>query len=188
MSETTEKTGNSEMKDKAADPNGPQSAARTRSHSSRSSETTISTSSSAAAPSSPITRSGRRPRPMPIGSTRLAPWPATCSTDSTTSSARPRRCGPRPRRGSPRGSRWSTNNCWRRSRNMASSRSTRSASPSIRTSTRRVVQQPDDDHPEGTVVAELSKGYKIHDRVLRPTKVAVSIAPTEATPATVRSS
>jgi len=41
-----------------------------------------------------------------------------------------------------------------------------------------VVQQPDDEHPEGTVVAELSKGYTIHDRVLRPSKVAVSIAPT----------
>ena len=40
-----------------------------------------------------------------------------------------------------------------------------------------LVQQPDADHPEGTVVAELSKGYKIHDRVLRPTKVAVSVKP-----------
>jgi molecular chaperone GrpE len=41
-----------------------------------------------------------------------------------------------------------------------------------------LVQQPDAHHPEGTVVAELSKGYRIHDRVLRPTKVAVSIKPT----------
>ncbi len=40
-----------------------------------------------------------------------------------------------------------------------------------------LVQQPDPNHPEGTVVAELSKGYRIHDRVLRPTKVAVSIKP-----------
>lgn len=40
-----------------------------------------------------------------------------------------------------------------------------------------MIQQPDAEHPEGTVVAELSKGYKIHDRVLRPSKVAVSIAP-----------
>ena len=39
------------------------------------------------------------------------------------------------------------------------------------------MQQPDADHPEGTVVAELSKGYKIHDRVLRPSKVAVSVKP-----------
>jgi molecular chaperone GrpE len=37
-----------------------------------------------------------------------------------------------------------------------------------------IVQQPATDHPEGTVVGELSKGYKIRDRVLRPTKVAVS--------------
>jgi molecular chaperone GrpE len=40
-----------------------------------------------------------------------------------------------------------------------------------------MIQQPDAEHPEGTVVAELSRGYKIHDRVLRPSKVAVSIAP-----------
>ena len=38
-----------------------------------------------------------------------------------------------------------------------------------------LMQQPSADHPEGTVVAELSKGYKIHDRVLRPSKVAVSV-------------
>jgi molecular chaperone GrpE len=40
-----------------------------------------------------------------------------------------------------------------------------------------VVQQPTADHPEGTVVGELSKGYRIRDRVLRPTKVAVSSRP-----------
>jgi molecular chaperone GrpE len=40
-----------------------------------------------------------------------------------------------------------------------------------------VVQQPSREHPEGTVVAELSKGYKIRDRVLRPSKVAVSVHP-----------
>src|SRR5437763_2909648 len=40
-----------------------------------------------------------------------------------------------------------------------------------------LVQQPDAEHPEGTVVAELGKGYKIRDRVLRPTKVAVSVKP-----------
>ena len=38
-----------------------------------------------------------------------------------------------------------------------------------------VLQQHSPNDPEGTVVAELSKGYKIRDRVLRPTKVAVSI-------------
>jgi molecular chaperone GrpE len=40
-----------------------------------------------------------------------------------------------------------------------------------------LTQQPDAGHPEGTVVGELSKGYRIHDRVLRPTKVAVSVQP-----------
>jgi molecular chaperone GrpE len=38
-----------------------------------------------------------------------------------------------------------------------------------------LLQQPSTEHPEGTVVAELGKGYKIHDRVLRPSKVAVSV-------------
>ena len=40
-----------------------------------------------------------------------------------------------------------------------------------------LLQQPDAEHPEGTVVAELSRGYKIRDRVLRPSKVAVSVKP-----------
>ncbi|AMV39914.1 nucleotide exchange factor GrpE [Planctomyces sp. SH-PL62] len=40
-----------------------------------------------------------------------------------------------------------------------------------------LMQQPDADAPAGTVVAELSKGYTIHDRVLRPSKVAVSVKP-----------
>jgi molecular chaperone GrpE len=40
-----------------------------------------------------------------------------------------------------------------------------------------MAQQPSAEHPAGTVVAELGRGYKIHDRVLRPSKVAVSIAP-----------
>jgi molecular chaperone GrpE len=40
-----------------------------------------------------------------------------------------------------------------------------------------ILQQPSAEHPEGTVVAELGKGYKIHDRVLRPSKVAVSVKP-----------
>jgi molecular chaperone GrpE len=38
-----------------------------------------------------------------------------------------------------------------------------------------LMQQPDADNPEGTVVAELGKGYRLHDRVLRPSKVAVSV-------------
>jgi molecular chaperone GrpE len=40
-----------------------------------------------------------------------------------------------------------------------------------------VMQQPSREHPEGTVVSELSKGYTIRDRVLRPSKVAVSAKP-----------
>jgi molecular chaperone GrpE len=40
-----------------------------------------------------------------------------------------------------------------------------------------LIQQPTPDQPEGTVVGELSKGYKIRDRVLRPSKVAVSSKP-----------
>ncbi len=40
-----------------------------------------------------------------------------------------------------------------------------------------IMQQPSAEHPEGTVVAELGKGYMIHDRILRPSKVAVSIKP-----------
>jgi molecular chaperone GrpE len=40
-----------------------------------------------------------------------------------------------------------------------------------------VMQQPDPSKPEGTVVGELSRGYKLRDRVLRPAKVAVSVVP-----------
>ena len=40
-----------------------------------------------------------------------------------------------------------------------------------------LVRQPDADKPEMTVVAELGKGYTIHDRVLRPSQVAVSVKP-----------
>jgi molecular chaperone GrpE len=40
-----------------------------------------------------------------------------------------------------------------------------------------LMQQPSAEHPEGTVVGELTRGYKIHDRVLRPSKVAVSVRP-----------
>jgi molecular chaperone GrpE len=42
-----------------------------------------------------------------------------------------------------------------------------------------IMQQPDPHHPEGTVVAEFAKGYKLGDRVIRPSKVAVSIPPAE---------
>lgn len=40
-----------------------------------------------------------------------------------------------------------------------------------------VMQQPDASKPEGTVVGELAKGYRLRDRVLRPAKVAVSVIP-----------
>lgn len=37
-----------------------------------------------------------------------------------------------------------------------------------------LMRVPAPDRPEGTVVQELARGYRIHDRVLRPTRVAVS--------------
>jgi len=37
-----------------------------------------------------------------------------------------------------------------------------------------VMQEPDDDKPENTIIRELQKGYTIHDRLLRPTMVVVS--------------
>ncbi len=40
-----------------------------------------------------------------------------------------------------------------------------------------IMQQPDAHHPEGTVVLELARGYKLGDRVIRPSKVAVSVRP-----------
>ncbi len=40
-----------------------------------------------------------------------------------------------------------------------------------------IMQQPSAEHPPFTVVAVLEEGYMIHERVLRPANVAVSIAP-----------
>jgi molecular chaperone GrpE len=40
-----------------------------------------------------------------------------------------------------------------------------------------LLHQPDASQPEGTVVAELGRGYRHHDRVLRPARVAVSKRP-----------
>jgi molecular chaperone GrpE len=40
-----------------------------------------------------------------------------------------------------------------------------------------VSQQPSGEHPEGTVVAEYGRGYRLRDRVLRPSKVVVSVRP-----------
>jgi len=39
-----------------------------------------------------------------------------------------------------------------------------------------VMQQDSEEHPENTVIAELQKGYMIHDRLLRPSMVIVSTA------------
>lgn len=39
-----------------------------------------------------------------------------------------------------------------------------------------VMQTPTDEHPEHTVIAELQKGYKLGDKVLRPTLVNVATA------------
>jgi molecular chaperone GrpE len=42
-----------------------------------------------------------------------------------------------------------------------------------------LMQVESDEHPEGTVVNELSRGYKIGDKVLRYAKVGVSRGPSE---------
>ena len=39
-----------------------------------------------------------------------------------------------------------------------------------------LMQRPSDDHPPGTVLEEVAKGYRLRDRVLRPTRVIVSKA------------
>ena len=39
-----------------------------------------------------------------------------------------------------------------------------------------MMQQPSPDHPAGTILEEFAKGYKLRDRVLRPSKVVVSKA------------
>ncbi len=39
-----------------------------------------------------------------------------------------------------------------------------------------LMQQPSADHPAGTVIEEVARGYRLHDRVLRPSKVVVSKA------------
>jgi molecular chaperone GrpE len=37
-----------------------------------------------------------------------------------------------------------------------------------------MMQQPSEDHPVGIVLQECLRGYQMHDRVIRPTKVVVS--------------
>src|SRR5262249_48696857 len=41
-----------------------------------------------------------------------------------------------------------------------------------------VMQQPSAEHPPNTVVNVFAPGYTMHDRVLRPAQVAVSVSPT----------
>ena len=43
-----------------------------------------------------------------------------------------------------------------------------------------LLQTPSDEHPPLTVLEEVGKGYRLKDRVLRPTKVVVSQAPPAA--------
>lgn len=45
-----------------------------------------------------------------------------------------------------------------------------------------LMQQPSADHPEGTVLEEVARGYRLHDRVVRPSKVIVSKAVDETDP------
>ena len=40
-----------------------------------------------------------------------------------------------------------------------------------------MLQMPSEEHPPGTVMQEMEKGYKLNDRVIRPTRVVVSTAP-----------
>lgn len=42
-----------------------------------------------------------------------------------------------------------------------------------------LLQVPTDEHPPGTVMQEMEKGYKLNDRVVRPARVVVSAAKTE---------
>lgn len=44
----------------------------------------------------------------------------------------------------------------------------------------QAVAHLESDQPEGTVIAEFSKAYKLHDRVIRPALVTVAKAPTVA--------
>lgn len=39
-----------------------------------------------------------------------------------------------------------------------------------------LVQVPTDEHPPGTVIQEMERGYKLNDRVVRPARVVVSMA------------
>jgi molecular chaperone GrpE len=45
-----------------------------------------------------------------------------------------------------------------------------------------LLQQPSADQPAGTVLQELARGYTMHERVLRPSRVIVSSGPAPAAP------
>ena len=42
-----------------------------------------------------------------------------------------------------------------------------------------LMQQPSDEYPAGTVMQELARGYKMHDRVIRASRVVVSGGPVQ---------
>ena len=44
-----------------------------------------------------------------------------------------------------------------------------------------VQQVPSDEHPPMTVIEEIERGFTLHDRVVRPSKVIVSSGPSEQT-------
>ena len=43
-----------------------------------------------------------------------------------------------------------------------------------------LLQQPSAEHPAGTVLEEVARGYRMHERVLRPARVVVSSGPPPA--------
>jgi molecular chaperone GrpE len=44
-----------------------------------------------------------------------------------------------------------------------------------------IQQMPSEEHPKMTVIQEVERGYQLHDRILRPSKVIVSSGPAEST-------
>jgi molecular chaperone GrpE len=43
-----------------------------------------------------------------------------------------------------------------------------------------LLQRPSSEHPAGTIMEELARGYQMHERVLRPSRVVVSSGPPPA--------
>jgi molecular chaperone GrpE len=46
-----------------------------------------------------------------------------------------------------------------------------------------LVNVPGSEFPDGTIVAELQRGYRIRDRILRPARVAIAAEPAGGDPA-----